>query len=106
MDDEECKQKIAAKNYDALVACDQLSIEKNEGRVFVGYDEGKIAFAPTYKFDSGTDIYDTSYVATSLLILFRLVKRNVHPHIRIEFCGKNHPSFPLNKNSTRCTQNI
>jgi hypothetical protein len=31
-----------------------------DGRVFNGYQEGVITFLPTYKYDNGTDIYDTS----------------------------------------------
>lgn len=30
------------------------------GRAFQFYSEGHIGFAPTYKYDIGTDIYDTS----------------------------------------------
>jgi hypothetical protein len=32
-----------------------------QGRVFTGYQEGDITFLPTYKYDNGTDIYDTRY---------------------------------------------
>lgn len=31
------------------------------GNVFKGYKEGLISFLPTYKYDVGTDIYDTRY---------------------------------------------
>lgn len=30
-----------------------------EGRVFEEYEEGPITFLPTYKYDNGSDIYDT-----------------------------------------------
>jgi synaptojanin len=30
------------------------------GTVFDGYKEGLIKFAPTYRYDAGTDSYDTS----------------------------------------------
>lgn len=33
------------------------------GKVFEHYDEARITFNPTYKFDLGTDTYDTSYVS-------------------------------------------
>lgn len=29
------------------------------GNVFFGYKEGPITFLPTYKYDNGTDNYDT-----------------------------------------------
>lgn len=32
-----------------------------QGRVFNGYQEGYITFLPTYKYDNGTDVYDTRY---------------------------------------------
>ncbi|CEG77460.1 Putative Phosphatidylinositol phosphate phosphatase [Rhizopus microsporus] len=32
----------------------------SQGNVFPGYKEGLITFLPTYKYDVGTDIYDTS----------------------------------------------
>ena len=31
-----------------------------ERLVFAGYEEGPLSFAPTYKYDKGTDVYDTS----------------------------------------------
>ena len=34
--------------------------EQKEGRTLQNFIEEKINFPPTYKFDSGTDIYDTS----------------------------------------------
>jgi len=30
-----------------------------EDLIFVDFEEGKLAFPPTYKFDPGTDNYDT-----------------------------------------------
>jgi len=37
---------------------DQLNIERREGRVFQGFEEGEINFAPTYKYQPGTHVYD------------------------------------------------
>ncbi|KAK4689930.1 synaptojanin, partial [Tremellales sp. Uapishka_1] len=46
---------------DPLLACDQKLLQAvGQGEVFIGYDEGPIAFRPTYKYDNGTDEYDTS----------------------------------------------
>ncbi|OBZ85798.1 Inositol-1,4,5-trisphosphate 5-phosphatase 1 [Choanephora cucurbitarum] len=47
-------------NIEALLKQDQLRREMYEGRVFFGYQEGDITFLPTYKYDNGTDVYDTS----------------------------------------------
>lgn len=45
---------------DRLYAADQLAASMYEDEVFVGYSEGPIRFRPTYKYDNGTDQYDTS----------------------------------------------
>lgn len=37
---------------------DQLNIERAKGNVFQGFDEGVLEFAPTYKYQPGTDMYD------------------------------------------------
>lgn len=45
---------------DPLAAADQLSLARDDGEVFVGYQEGALTFRPTYKYDNGTDTYDSS----------------------------------------------
>ena len=35
----------------------QLTVEREAGRVFVGFSEGRIQFAPTYKYIQNTDSY-------------------------------------------------
>jgi endonuclease/exonuclease/phosphatase family metal-dependent hydrolase len=52
-------------DYKPLIAADQLQQERAAGHAFTGYHEGAITFAPTYKYDVGTDIYDTSEKARS-----------------------------------------
>lgn len=39
---------------------DQLSREAERGEIFQGFCEGPLSFRPTYKYDIGTDDYDTS----------------------------------------------
>ncbi|KAK9235633.1 Endonuclease/exonuclease/phosphatase [Lipomyces kononenkoae] len=52
---------LAAKNdYDALLFWDQLRSEIKDGSILVGFQEGPIAFQPTYKYDIGTNTFDTS----------------------------------------------
>lgn len=59
---------IAKGMHEVLAKNDQLSLERGGGRgdggspsrAFAGYREGPLNFKPTYKFDSGTDMYDTS----------------------------------------------
>ncbi|XP_037124765.1 synaptojanin-1 isoform X9 [Syngnathus acus] len=57
---EEVKDLIRQQNWDALTAGDQLFDQKNAGLVFRGFIEGKLDFAPTYKYDLFSEDYDTS----------------------------------------------
>uniref|UniRef100_A0A3Q2ZC69 Synaptojanin-1 n=1 Tax=Hippocampus comes TaxID=109280 RepID=A0A3Q2ZC69_HIPCM len=57
---EEVKELIRQQNWDALTAGDQLFDQKNAGMVFRGFIEGKLDFAPTYKYDLFSEDYDTS----------------------------------------------
>uniref|UniRef100_A0A673B644 phosphoinositide 5-phosphatase n=1 Tax=Sphaeramia orbicularis TaxID=375764 RepID=A0A673B644_9TELE len=57
---EEVKELIKQQNLDALTAGDQLLDQKNAGLIFRGFIEGKLDFAPTYKYDLFSDDYDTS----------------------------------------------
>ncbi|XP_041807630.1 synaptojanin-1 isoform X2 [Chelmon rostratus] len=57
---EEVKELIKQQNWDALTAGDQLLDQKNAGLVFRGFIEGKLDFAPTYKYDLFSEDYDTS----------------------------------------------
>jgi phosphatidylinositol-bisphosphatase len=43
---------------DRLRPLDQLNIERDAGRVFQGFEEGLLTFAPTYKYQPGTDLYE------------------------------------------------
>ena len=45
---------------DMLLAADQLSYVMSTGAAFSGYTEAPILFRPTYRYDIGTDNYDTS----------------------------------------------
>jgi phosphatidylinositol-bisphosphatase len=56
--DPESRAKFEETKF--LLEHDQLNIAHNNNKVFVGYSEGNITFRPTYKFDKGTDILDTS----------------------------------------------
>ncbi|XP_069328440.1 synaptojanin-1 isoform X3 [Eulemur rufifrons] len=57
---EEVKELIRQQNWDLLIAGDQLINQKNAGQIFRGFLEGKVTFAPTYKYDLFSDDYDTS----------------------------------------------
>lgn len=40
----------------------QLNMAKDSETVLEGFQEGPLKFSPTYKFDVGTDTYDTRWV--------------------------------------------
>ncbi|KAI8139943.1 Endonuclease/exonuclease/phosphatase [Fennellomyces sp. T-0311] len=60
LSNEEARAYAAQGNIDALYSADQLQNEMRLGHVFPGYEEGPITFLPTYKYDNGKDVYDTS----------------------------------------------
>jgi hypothetical protein len=39
---------------------DQLNQQRNRQAAFAGFEEGPLSFDPTYKYDNGTNVYDTS----------------------------------------------
>ncbi|PIA15008.1 DNase I-like protein [Coemansia reversa NRRL 1564] len=51
---------VAQNQLRSLLMYDQLRLQMAAGKVFGGYSEADISFAPTYKYDSGTSNYDTS----------------------------------------------
>jgi hypothetical protein len=45
---------------EVMRANDQLNVERLAGRVFQRFVEGPLLFLPTYKYDVGSDRYDSS----------------------------------------------
>lgn len=45
----------------------QLNLQMRFGLAFPFYSEARITFKPTYKYDNGTDNYDTSFVTVGIL---------------------------------------
>lgn len=43
---------------DELRSLDQLNNERAKGTAFLGWEEGKLNFRPTYKYQPGTDVYE------------------------------------------------
>ncbi|XP_060886531.1 phosphatidylinositol 3,4,5-trisphosphate 5-phosphatase 1 isoform X1 [Labrus mixtus] len=46
--------KIKQQQYQELLSKDQLSMERNDGKVFLHFAEEEITFAPTYRFERDT----------------------------------------------------
>ncbi|KAK9454835.1 SacI homology domain-containing protein [Dipodascopsis uninucleata] len=57
---EEVRKLIEINELDELYRNDQLNNQMLNGQVFPFFSEGPVTFKPTYKFDNGTDIYDSS----------------------------------------------
>ncbi|KAK7745367.1 Inositol-1,4,5-trisphosphate 5-phosphatase 1 [Cytospora paraplurivora] len=51
---------VKKRDLEALYGNDQLNLQMVAGLSFPFYSEARITFMPTYKFDIGTDTYDTS----------------------------------------------
>eukprot|EP01038_Epipyxis_sp_PR26KG_P011261 gene11261-15109_t len=51
--------KIEENDFEMLRQKDQLNIERAKGNVFQGFEEGQLNFPPTYKYQPGTDVYET-----------------------------------------------
>ncbi|KAF9780045.1 inositol polyphosphate phosphatase [Thelephora terrestris] len=51
---------VQREELDGLLAADQLRHAMDSGIAFAGYQEGPLLFRPTYRYDIGTDNYDTS----------------------------------------------
>ncbi|GAB4848670.1 hypothetical protein Ancab_003382 [Ancistrocladus abbreviatus] len=54
---EETRTLLEDNKWDSLLERDQLNIERKAGRVFKGWKEGKVLFAPTYKYSQNSDSY-------------------------------------------------
>jgi phosphatidylinositol-bisphosphatase len=78
------EQFIKTEAYDRLIEYDQLKKEHFEGRVFREFNEGQINFPPTYKYDIGSDEYDTSEKARTPSYTDRIFWRSIFPDIRVQ----------------------
>jgi len=54
------KEYVSQGKIEELLEFDQLLNEKSKQLVFTDFYESKITFIPTYKYDIGTNIFDTS----------------------------------------------
>lgn len=57
---EAARSLVKQKDLGSLYENDQLNLQMVAGLAFRYYSESRITFLPTYKFDVGTDTYDTS----------------------------------------------
>ena len=74
----EVKEIIREGKLEDLLVADQFYQQRNQRKVFSGYQEGPIKFLPTYKFDPGTDIWDTSEKARAPAWTDRILWQGKH----------------------------
>jgi hypothetical protein len=72
----------------------QLTNALSTGSAFVDYSEGPLTFRPTYKYDLGTDRYDTSekmrVPAWTDRILYKGSGLHLETYYRAELRGSDH----------------
>ncbi|KAA1473494.1 inositol polyphosphate phosphatase [Dentipellis sp. KUC8613] len=93
--DNDMVRSLAHQNdYDGLLAADQLKQAIDSGAAFGGYAEGPIQFRPTYRYDLGTDNYDTSekmrIPAWTDRILYKGHTLELSEYSRAELRGSDH----------------
>ncbi|RMB95475.1 hypothetical protein DUI87_28098 [Hirundo rustica rustica] len=54
MDVQDILTHIVKKEFQALLAVDQLNLEREKSKVFLRFSEGDISFPPTYRYERGT----------------------------------------------------
>jgi len=81
-------------DLDSLFVVDQLRQAMDIGTAFAGYTEGPLLFRPTYRYDAGTDHYDTSekmrVPAWTDRILYRGNHLDLSVYSRAELRGSDH----------------
>uniref|UniRef100_H2XMJ7 Inositol polyphosphate-related phosphatase domain-containing protein n=1 Tax=Ciona intestinalis TaxID=7719 RepID=H2XMJ7_CIOIN len=83
---------VQEKKYKTLLKKDQLIKNQRSHNLLSQFIEGEINFAPTYKFDLGTDIYDTSVKQRKPAWTDRVLYR-VHPDKVTLRKGKSEEKF-------------
>lgn len=73
---------VKTGNYKQLLEFDQLKKEHTDERVFREFHEGQIYFPPTYKYDVGSDEYDTSEKARTPSYTDRILWRSIFPEVQ------------------------
>ncbi|KAF9076927.1 inositol polyphosphate phosphatase [Rhodocollybia butyracea] len=100
LENETVRSLAQSNSFDALLAADQLKRTMDAGIAFSGYEEGPLLFKPTYRYDLGTDNYDTSekmrIPAWTDRILYRGFQLDLSAYSRAELKGSDHkPVFAV-----------
>uniref|UniRef100_A0A8D0F5L9 phosphatidylinositol-3,4,5-trisphosphate 5-phosphatase n=1 Tax=Strix occidentalis caurina TaxID=311401 RepID=A0A8D0F5L9_STROC len=100
MDVQDILAHITKKEFEALLAVDQLNLEREKNKVFLRFSEGDISFPPTYRYERGSrDSYMwQKFKSTGMRI-------NV-PSWCDRILWKSHPETHVVCNSYGCTDDI
>lgn len=60
------KDLVKKNSFKSVLEADQLKQQHRIGNVFKGYKEGLVNFLPTYKYDPGTNCWDSRYVLNNI----------------------------------------
>ncbi|CAM5140416.1 unnamed protein product [Eretmochelys imbricata] len=91
---------VNKKEFEALLAVDQLTLEREKNKVFLRFSEGDISFPPTYRYERGSrDSYVWQKFKTTG------VRINV-PSWCDRILWKSHPETHMLCNSYGCTDDI
>ncbi|XP_005526292.1 PREDICTED: phosphatidylinositol 3,4,5-trisphosphate 5-phosphatase 2-like [Pseudopodoces humilis] len=100
MDVQDILTHIVKKEFQALLAVDQLNLEREKNKVFLRFSESDISFPPTYRYERGTR--DTYVWQKSKPTGMRI---NV-PSWCDRILWKSHPETHVICNSYGCTDDI
>ncbi|KAM6124669.1 phosphatidylinositol 3,4,5-trisphosphate 5-phosphatase 2-like [Phoenicopterus ruber ruber] len=100
MDVQDILAHITKKEFEVLLAVDQLNLEREKNKVFLRFSEGDISFPPTYRYERGSrDTYMwQKFKPTGMRI-------NV-PSWCDRILWKSHPETHVVCNSYGCTDDI
>ncbi|XP_013775252.1 inositol polyphosphate 5-phosphatase OCRL-1-like isoform X1 [Limulus polyphemus] len=92
LDTDQVKGLIDKQCYPTLLEHDQLTIQHGFKRVFVGCIEGPVRFPPTYKYDPGTNDWDSSEKNRPPAWCDRILWKGEHIS---QLCYRSHPSLMI-----------
>ncbi|KAF8827001.1 hypothetical protein HHX47_DHR5000604 [Lentinula edodes] len=106
LENEAVRSLAESNSFDTLFAADQLKQTMDAGIAFSGYEEGPLLFRPSYRYDLGTDNYDSSekmrIPAWTDRILYRGHQLDLSAYSRAELKGSDHkPVFAVFRPSIR-----
>lgn len=86
------KNHLTNNNIEAVLTADQLKSQHAANNVLSGFVEGPITFQPTYKYDPGTDNWDSSEKARAPAWCDRIFWKSENIE---QLCYQSHPKLKI-----------